>query len=82
MVDYFEVVGTASPDLAQRSIGVQLSAPDSDGYSSGDQVTLTLSSLLMSNGGPTPANVVVSANGVQLGSSLDRPDAHPGDPAG
>ncbi len=82
MVDYFEVFGTASPDFAQRSIGVQLSAPDSDGYSSGDQVTLTLSSLLMSNGGPMPANVVVSANGVAARLVAHRPDAHPGDPAG
>lgn len=80
MVDWFEAFGTATPDLAQRSIGVQLSAPDSDGYSSGDQVTLTLSSLLMSSGGPANANVVVSANGQQLGTAPIDPTLTPATP--
>src|SRR5690606_18998894 len=29
-VDWFDAHGTASPDLAQRSVGVTLSAPDAD----------------------------------------------------
>ena len=82
MVDYFEANPVATPNLAQRSISVQLSAPDSDGYSSGDQVTLTLSSLLMSNGGPAGATVEVLTSGVKLGEAVDRPDAHTGHTAG
>lgn len=80
MVDWFKKFGTASPDLAQRSIGVQLSPADSDGYSSGDQVTLTLSSLLMSNGGPAGATVVVSANGQQLATAPVDPTLTPATP--
>jgi 5'-nucleotidase len=80
MVAYLDANPEVSPDLAQRSIGVQLSAPDSDGYSSGDQVTLTLSSLLMSNGGPANATVEVSAGGVLLGSSPIDPTLTPATP--
>ena len=80
MVDYLAVNTPASPDLAQRSIGVQISPPDADGYSSGDQVTLTLSSLLMSNGGPAGATVEVSAGGVLLASSPIDPTLTPATP--
>ncbi len=73
MVDYFEANPVASPDYAQRSLGVTLSAPDADGYSAGDQVTLGLSSLLFSNGEPNAGTAVVSAGGVELGSALIDP---------
>jgi 5'-nucleotidase len=73
MVDYFEAHPVASPDYAQRSVGVTLSAPDADGYSAGDQVTLALSSLLFSNGEPNAGTAVVSAGGVQLGSAVIDP---------
>jgi len=69
MVDYFEAEPVASPDYAQRAVGVGLSAPDADGYSAGDQLTLTLSSLLFSNGEPNAGTAVVSAGGVELGSA-------------
>jgi 5'-nucleotidase len=80
MVDYLAANPELSPDLAQRSIGVQLSPPDSDGYSSGDQVTLTLSSLLMSNGGPADATVEVFSGGALLGSSAIDPTLTPATP--
>ena len=69
MVDYFEANPVASPDYAQRSVGATLSAPDADGYSAGDEVTLGLSSLLFSNGEPNAGTAVVSAAGVELGST-------------
>lgn len=80
MVDYLEANPVVSPDLAQRSIGVQLSAPDADGYSSGDQVTLTLSSLLMSNGGPADATVEVRVGDTVLGSAPIDPTLTPATP--
>ena len=33
MVDWFDANKTATPDLAQRAVGVSVSAPDADGYS-------------------------------------------------
>jgi 5'-nucleotidase len=69
MVDYFVANPVASPDIAQRAVGVSLSPADADGYSAGDEVTLTLSSLLFSKGGPRAGTVVVSSDGVELGSA-------------
>lgn len=60
MVDWFDANGTATPDLAQRAVGVTLSAPDADGYSAGDQVTIDLSSLAFSAGEAAPSEVTVS----------------------
>jgi len=67
-VDYFEANSPVAPDFTQRSIGATLSAPDADGYSAGDQVTLDVSSLLMSNGGPKAGTVTVSLDGQELAS--------------
>lgn len=69
MVDYFEANPVATPDYTQRAVGVNLSAPDADGYSPGDPLTLILSSLLFSNGEPNAGTAVVSAGGVELGSA-------------
>jgi 5'-nucleotidase len=74
MVDYFEANPVATPDYAQRSVGVSLSAPAADGgYAPGESVTLALSSLLFSNGEPNAGEVVVSADGVELGRSVIDP---------
>jgi len=73
MVDYFTATPVATPDYAQRSVGVSLSAADADGYSAGDSVTLTLSSLLFSNGEPNAGTAVVSAGGVELASATIDP---------
>jgi 5'-nucleotidase len=73
MVDYFEEFETAEPDYAQRSIGVTLSASDADGYTPGDEVTLNLSSLLLTRDGPREGTVTVSAGGTELGSAVIDP---------
>jgi 5'-nucleotidase len=73
MVDYFIANPVATPDYAQRAIGVQLSPPDADGYGPGDQVTLSLSSLLFSNGEPNAGTAIVTAAGAELGSAAIDP---------
>jgi 5'-nucleotidase len=73
MVDYFEANPVVSPDYVQRAVGVNVSAPDADGYSAGDTVTLNLSSLLFTNDGPRAGTAVVSAGDVQLGSATIDP---------
>ncbi|AZS36615.1 Endonuclease YhcR [Microbacterium lemovicicum] len=45
MVDYMADAGTVSPDLAQRAVGVSLSAPGPQGYVGGTSLTADLSSL-------------------------------------
>ena len=69
MVDYFVANPTASPDYAQRAVGVKVSAPSATGYKPGDTVTLGLSSLLFSNGEPNVGTAVVSAGQTVLGSA-------------
>jgi len=66
MVDWFDANGSATPELAQRAVGVTLSAPDADGYSAGDEVTIDLSSLAFSGGDPAPAEVSVSLDDAVL----------------
>jgi 5'-nucleotidase len=73
MVDYFKANPVATPDLAQRAVGVTLSAADADGYSAGDSVTLTLSSLLFSNGEPNAGTATVSLGDTVLGSAAIDP---------
>jgi 5'-nucleotidase len=72
-VDWFAANGTASPDLAQRAVGVALSAPDADGYSAGDQVTIDVSSLAFSGGDPAPAEASVSLGDTELATGAVDP---------
>ncbi|HEV7742339.1 MAG TPA: ExeM/NucH family extracellular endonuclease [Pseudolysinimonas sp.] len=73
-VDYIKQNSPVSPDLAQRAVGVTLSAPaDGVAYTAGESVTLTLSSLLFSNGGPAGGNAEVSLGGTTLGSAAIDP---------
>jgi 5'-nucleotidase len=69
MVDYFAAFGTATPDTAQRAVGVKVSAADGDGYDPGDQVTVNLSSLDFSRSEPAAGTVAVSSAGTQLGTA-------------
>ena len=69
MVDYFAATGTAAPGYAQRAVGVKLSAADADGYSAGDVVTVTLSSLLFSAGEPVMGLVDVALGETSLGTA-------------
>ena len=73
MVDYFEANPVASPDYAQRSVGISLSAPGADGYNPGDSVTLTLSSLLFSNGEPNAGTATVGLGDTVLGTAAIDP---------
>jgi 5'-nucleotidase len=68
-VDYVGEFSPVSPDFAQRSVGVSVSAPDADGYTAGDEVTLELSSLLFTNQGDREAEVVVSLDGDVLSTA-------------
>lgn len=68
MVDWFDANETASPDYAQRAVGVVVGAPDADGYSAGDQVTVSLSSLAFSAGEPAPGEVTLSLGETELAS--------------
>ncbi|MEU1973285.1 5'-nucleotidase C-terminal domain-containing protein [Microbacterium sp. NPDC019599] len=74
MVAWFTLNGEATPDLAQRSIGVALSpAASANGYEVGTQVKVDLSSLDFTQT-PTPAtSVTVSIAGTDVGTaSIDR----------
>ncbi|MCI1017469.1 ExeM/NucH family extracellular endonuclease [Microbacterium sp. C5A9] len=73
MVDWFDANKTATPDLAQRAVGVSVSAPDADGYSAGDQVTVALSSLAFSAGEQAPGEVTLSLGGTQLATGAVDP---------
>ena len=66
MVDWFDANKTATPDYAQRAVGATFSAPDADGYTAGDQVTVALSSLAFSAGEPAPGEVTLSLGDTQL----------------
>ncbi|MFE6965571.1 ExeM/NucH family extracellular endonuclease [Agromyces sp. NPDC057679] len=64
MVDYFEVNPVATPDNAQRAVGVDVVG---DGvYAPGESVTVQLSSLDFSRNEPAAGTVVVSQGGTQL----------------
>lgn len=73
MVDWFDANKTATPDQAQRAVGVSVSAADADGYSAGDQVTVALSSLAFSAGEPAPGEVTLSLGGTTLASGAVDP---------
>ena len=73
MVDWFDANTTATPDYAQRAVGVVFSAPDADGYSAGDQVTVDLSSLAFSAGEPAPGEVTLSLGDTQLAAGAVDP---------
>ncbi len=69
-VDYIGDNTPVAPDLAQRAVGVQLSAPAAaEGYAAGEQVTATLSSLLFSKAGPTTGEAAVLLGDTTLGSA-------------
>ena len=73
MVDWFDANKTASPDLAQRAVGVTVSPADADGYRAGDQVTVSLSSLAFSGGEAAPGAVTLSLGDTQLAAGTVDP---------
>jgi len=69
MVSWFATNGEASPDLAQRSIGVKLSAPGANGYGATETIQIDLSSLEFTQT-PTPAGTVsVAIAGETVGTA-------------
>ncbi|CAN5456284.1 hypothetical protein BH10ACT5_BH10ACT5_10170 [soil metagenome] len=69
MVSWFATNGEASPDLAQRSIGVALSAPGPYGYGATETIQVDLSSLEYTQT-PTPAGTVtVAIDGETVGTA-------------
>jgi 2',3'-cyclic-nucleotide 2'-phosphodiesterase (5'-nucleotidase family) len=63
MVDYFTEFGTATPDYAQRAVGVDIVSIV------GDQATINLSSLDFSTTEPKAGSVTVSFDGVALATA-------------
>lgn len=74
-VDYIKKHSPVTPDVAQRAVGVKLSVPaDGSGkYAIGETVTVGLSSLLFSNGGPASGEATVSLGSTQVGSAAIDP---------
>jgi len=70
MVDWFTENKTASPDLAQRAVGVVV-APA--GAAPGDQVTVDLSSLAFSAGEKEPTSASISLDGTELATAAIDP---------
>jgi 5'-nucleotidase len=69
-VDYLGANSPVAPDLAQRSVGVRLSAPEAGaGYLPGEEVTATLSSLLFTKAGPTSGDAAILLGDEVLGSA-------------
>lgn len=73
MVDWFDANKTATPDLAQRAVGVTVSPADADGYRAGDQVTVSLSSLAFSGGEAAPGAVTLSLGDTELAAGTVDP---------
>ncbi|MCU1476122.1 MAG: multifunctional nuclease/2,3-cyclic-nucleotide [Subtercola sp.] len=73
MIDYFHAHPVVSPDYAQRAIGVHLSAPDANGYSAGDTINVSLSSLLFSGGEPPASRVELAYDGTTVGTAAIDP---------
>lgn len=73
-VDYFVANPVVTPPTDQRAVGVTTSPVPAAGYQPGDEVTITLSSLLFSSADPaTAGSVSVSAGDVVLAESAIDP---------
>ncbi|WP_277051238.1 ExeM/NucH family extracellular endonuclease [Ruania albidiflava] len=69
IVDYMAEVGTASPDYAQRAVGVTWVSDPAAEYAPGDELALDLSSLAFSAGEPVPEEVQLSLGGEDVGTA-------------
>lgn len=74
MVDYMAANSPASPDYAQRGVGLKLSAPaNGTAYAAGESVTADLSSLAFSAGEPAAETVELSIGGTTVGQAAIDP---------
>ncbi|GAB2836304.1 5'-nucleotidase C-terminal domain-containing protein [Microbacterium insulae] len=73
-VDWFAANGEATPDLAQRSIGVELSpTPSESGYEAGSTIDVSLSSLDFTQTATPAGTVEIAIDGQPVGSApIDR----------
>jgi len=70
MVAYLAANSPVSPDYAQRAVGVHATAPANGvSYSTGETVTIALSSMLFSKAGPTAGNATLSIGGKTLATA-------------
>ncbi|PWC05190.1 multifunctional nuclease/2',3'-cyclic-nucleotide 2'-phosphodiesterase/5'-nucleotidase/3'-nucleotidase [Agromyces badenianii] len=70
MVDWFAANGSATPDVAQRSVGLVLPAPaNGSAYVPGETLSLALSSLDFSTNEVAAGEVSVSIGGTVLGTA-------------
>ncbi|SDT71812.1 5'-nucleotidase C-terminal domain-containing protein [Jiangella sp. DSM 45060] len=67
MVSYLGENSPASPDLAQRAVGVSWVSDPEAVYETGDEIAVDLSSLLFSNGEPVDATATVTLAGQEVG---------------
>ncbi|WP_157008161.1 5'-nucleotidase C-terminal domain-containing protein [Agromyces laixinhei] len=78
MVDWFAEFGTATPDYAQRSVGVVLPPPaNGTAYAPGETIRLALSSLEFSTTEPPAGEVTVSLGDTVLGTAPVDPTSVP-----
>ncbi|WP_433673619.1 ExeM/NucH family extracellular endonuclease [Microbacterium gorillae] len=69
MVDWFAEHQTATPDLAQRAVGVTMPTAPADGYRPGDVIDIALSSLSFSTTETKPATVEISLGDDVVGAA-------------
>ncbi|GAA5030472.1 5'-nucleotidase C-terminal domain-containing protein [Microbacterium fluvii] len=72
-VQWFEANETATPDLAQRAVGISLSAPTDKGYAVGSTIDVDLSSLDFTTTETPAGTVTLSIGGKKVGrADVDR----------
>ena len=69
MVTWFATNAEATPDLAQRSIGVELSTPGSSGYGATETIQVDLSSLEFTQAATRADTVTVAIDGETVGTA-------------
>lgn len=73
VVNWFVAHPTAEPNLAQRAVGVQISAPAApEGYVAGESVTFTLSGLEFSSTEPVAGTVTASLGSASVTADITR----------
>ncbi|WP_188037512.1 ExeM/NucH family extracellular endonuclease [Actinotalea sp. JY-7885] len=68
-VDYLGEFSPVGPDLTQRAVGVDLGDVPAEGFAPGQEVTVSLSSLLFSTPTGQQAQVALSAGGAEVGTA-------------
>ena len=69
IVDYIGDNSPVAPEFAQRAVGVQITPPAGVAYVAGEEVTLSLTSLLFSKGGPTSGEASVALGDAVLATA-------------